>query len=77
MRPGFKRQSARIGDPCANVGCAGHYRRLTSAERDEYTGAHPHALRVNSHLEIGECDACGMDVIGLDPREEAPTTASA
>jgi hypothetical protein len=73
VRPGFATGARRIGDACQHPGCTGHYRLLSPAQRDEYAQNHPYALRHNSHLTVAECDVCGMDVVGLEPKEGAST----
>lgn len=71
MRPTFARREHRVGSPCANLGCTGTFRALTPTQRREYVANHPHMLPVNAGLCVGECDVCGLDVIGL---KEVPTT---
>jgi hypothetical protein len=64
----------RIGDGCDKLGCSGTYREMSAARRAAYGASHPFGTIANSTLTVAECDACGMQVVGLQ-REEggAPT----
>lgn len=65
----------RVGDACFRPGCAGRLRALAPEDRAAYVAAHPFTLSgPNAQLLVGACDACGADVIGLQPEtEETPT----
>jgi hypothetical protein len=66
--------TTKLGSACVKLGCSGTYREMPRARRDGYSASHPFGTIANSTLTVAECDACGMQVIGLQAQEEARPT---
>lgn len=62
----------KIGDRCGKLDCTGHYREVLAGERAGKTGGHPFVL--NPGLVVGQCDVCGMAVMGLERRDPTPAS---